>query len=88
MANGPAHRIRIGNLQATIWRNLAERGSWYSVTLKRSFKTDEGFRETENLGFDDLLPARKLLDQAHTYIQNQLAADAKGRRQADNVTAK
>lgn len=84
----PAHKIRIGSIQATIWRNLAERGNWYSVKLTRGYKTDEGWRETENLGYEDLLPAAKLLDMAHTWIMHQLAADAKGRKQADGVTAK
>ena len=84
----PAHKIRIQNLTAVIWRNLAERGNWYSVKLTRSFKTDDGWRETDNLGYDDLLPAAKLADLAHTWIMHQLAADAKGRKQADGVTAK
>jgi hypothetical protein len=26
------HKIKSGNLTAVIWRNLAERGNWYSVT--------------------------------------------------------
>jgi len=78
----PAHKIRIGNLQATIWRNLAERGNWYSVKLSRSFKTDEGFRDTDNLGYDDLLTAGKVLDLAHTWIMHQLDADRKGRKEA------
>lgn len=50
MTTGPAHKLRIGTLQATIWRNLADKGSWYSVKLTRDFKTDEGWRETDNLG--------------------------------------
>lgn len=86
--NGPAHRIRIGNLTATIWRNLGERGNWYTVRLTRSFKTDEGWRETDNLGYDELLAAGKVLDMAHTWIMHQLAADAKGRKLSDGVTAK
>lgn len=84
----PAHKLRIGSLQATIWRNLAERGNWYSVKLTRGYKTDDGWRETDNLGYEDCMPAAKLLDMAHTWIMHQLAADAKGRKQADNVTAK
>ncbi|OWK42127.1 hypothetical protein [Fimbriiglobus ruber] len=82
MTNGPAHKIRIGSLQSTIWRNLAERGNWYSVKLTRGFKTEEGWRETDNLGSDDLLPAAKLLDLAHTWILHQLAADSKGRKES------
>ena len=85
MSNGPAHKIRIGSLQATIWRNLAERGNWYSVKLTRGFKTEEGWRETENLGFEDLLPAAKLLDMSHTWILHQLASDSKGRKESQQA---
>jgi hypothetical protein len=35
-----------------------------------------------------LLPAAKLAELAHTWIMHQLAADTKGRKQADSVTAK
>ena len=79
----PAHKIRSGALQATIWRNAGDKGSWYSVQLSRGYKVDEGWRETDNLGFDDLLSAAKLLDQAHTWIGHQLDADRKGRKQAE-----
>jgi hypothetical protein len=86
--SSPAHKIRIGALQATIWRNQGEKGNWYSVQLTRGYKTDDGWRETDYLGYDDLLAAGKLLDMAHTWIMHQLAADAKGRKQSENVTAK
>jgi hypothetical protein len=79
----PAHKIRIGALQATIWRNLGESGNWYSVKLTRGYKVDDGWRETDNLGSDDLLPAAKLLDQAHTWILHQLDADRKGRKKPE-----
>ena len=83
--NSPAHKIRISNLQATIWRNSGDKGSWYSVQLTRGYKTDEGWRETDNLGFDDLLTAAKLLDQAHTWVTHQLDADHKGRKQSEQA---
>lgn len=81
----PAHKIRTGALQATIWRNLAEKGNWYSVKLTRGFKTDEGWRETDNMGFEDLLAAAKLLDLAHTWVMHQLDADRKGRKLSDHT---
>ena len=84
----PAHKIRISNLTAVLWRNLGERGNWYSVQLTRGYKTDDGWRNTDYLGYEDLLAAAKLLDQAHSWIGHQLAADAKGRKQADGVTEK
>ena len=53
----PAHKIRIGNLQVTIWRNTSEKGTWYSTNPSRSFKLgDEPWRETDSLGFDEMLP--------------------------------
>ena len=52
----PAHKIRIGVLQVTIWRNTGDKGKWYSVVPTRSYKQgDETWKETDSLGFDDLL---------------------------------
>ncbi len=87
MGTRPAHKIRIGKVSAVIWRNVGAKDNWYTVTLSRSFSTDEGFRDTDNLGYQDLLAAAKALDQAHTWIGHQLAADAKGRQQANRVTS-
>ena len=44
--SSPAHKIRIGVLQVTIWRNISEKGTWYSVTPSRSYKQgDETWRK-------------------------------------------
>ena len=58
MTTSPAYKLRIGTLQATIWRNLSDKNNWYSVKLTRSYKVDDGWRETDNLGADDLLGFR------------------------------
>ena len=39
----PAHKIRDGFLQVTIWRNTGDRGTWYSIVPTRSYKPDNGF---------------------------------------------
>ena len=59
----PAHKIRISNLSVTIWRNTAAtRATWYSVNPSRSYKKgDETWKETDSLGFDDLLTMAELL---------------------------
>lgn len=86
MTTAPAHKIRLGALQSTIWRNSSDKGPWYSVQLTRSYKAgDEGWRETDSLGHDDLLPAAKLLDLAHTWVMHQLDADRKGRKQSQQA---
>ena len=82
----PAHKIRSGVLQVTIWRNVSEKGTWYSVIPTRSYKSgDDLWKETESLGFDDLLTMAKLFDQAHTWIMHQLQADAKARKQSQQA---
>jgi len=64
----PAHKIRISNLTAVIWRNSGNNGNWYSVQLSRSYKVDDGWRDSDSFGFDDLLTLNKVSDQAHTWM--------------------
>ena len=92
MSNKPAHEIRRTGaaLKVVIWRNTDNEGrNWYSVDVLRSYKKgDETWKETRSLGQDDILPARKLLDLADTWIMHQLQADAKARKeQAKQPTA-
>ena len=47
----------------------------------RSFKLDDNWKETDSLGYDDLLSMAKLFDLAHTWIMHQQQADAKGRKE-------
>src|SRR5262249_32663549 len=82
----PAHKIRIGVLQITIWRNYSEKGPWYSVNPARSYKQgDDTWRETDSLGFDDLLTMAKLLAQAHPWTTPQQQPDAKARKQSEQA---
>lgn len=84
----PAHKFKIGTLQVTIWRNHGEKGNWYSVIPSRSYKQgDETWKETDSLNFDDLLSMAKLLDSAHSWIMQQLSADAKARKESGQVAA-
>ena len=77
----PAYKLRMGVLQVTIWRNHGEKGNWYSVIPTRSYKQgDDIWKETESLGFDDLLTMAKLLDQAHSWIAEAMAADRKAKK--------
>ena len=83
----PAHKIRIGVLQVTIWRN-SEKGKWYSVIPSRGYKLgDDTWKETDSLGFDDLLTMAKLFDMAHTWIMHQQQADAKARKESEQAAA-
>ena len=87
MSQQPAHKIRSGALQVTIWRNHSEKGNWYSVIPARSYKQEDAWKETDNLGFDDLLTMGKLFDLAHTWIMHQQQADAKARKESAQAAA-
>lgn len=73
----PAHKIRYGALEATIWKNDGEKGPWYSVTASRSYKQGEEWKQTNSFGFDDLLPLVKLMDLAHTWILERQQSERK-----------
>jgi hypothetical protein len=77
----PAHKIRISNLSVTIWRNTSDKGTWYTVNPSRSYKNgDDTWKESDSLGFDDLLVMAELHRQAFNWIAKQMQADAKARK--------
>lgn len=77
----PAHKIRFGVLQVTIWRNSSDKGSWYSAVPTRSYKQgDDTWKETDSLATDDLLPMAELFRQAFSWIARQIQADSKARK--------
>jgi hypothetical protein len=83
----PAFKIRVGVLQVTIWRNHSEKGNWYSVIPTRGYRQGDAWKETDSLGFDDLLTMAKLFDLAHTWIMHQQQADQKARKDAAATAA-
>lgn len=70
-AQKPAHKIRSGVIEVTIWRNKGEKGAFHSVTMSRSYKKGDTWKQTDSFPADDLLLLAKLLDQAHSWIISQ-----------------
>ena len=84
----PAHKIRFGNIQVTIWRNSSDKGVWYSVNPCRSYKNgDETWKETDSLGTDDLLIMAELLRQAFGWIARQQQADYTARKAREQAAS-
>ncbi|QDU70157.1 hypothetical protein [Engelhardtia mirabilis] len=47
MANNKPHdTIRDGNLKATIWANQGKNGTFHTLDLTRSYRTQDGWRDT------------------------------------------
>jgi len=82
----PAHKLRDGLLQVTIWRNTGDNGPWYSITYTRSYKNDNGdWKESDSLPADDCLPMAELNREAYAWIKMQRRADSKARRESEKA---
>ncbi len=71
----PAHKIRLGNIQAAIWAN--DNGSdqvWFNVTLVRRYNDGSEWKDSSSLRRDDLPIAAKVLDMAYTWIWERQSA--------------
>ena len=67
----PAHEVRLGRIKATIWANQGDNGTWYNVTLSRSYKDGDEWKSSASFGRDELLTVAKAADLANTWIHNQ-----------------
>src|SRR4029434_9049892 len=60
--NQPAHRIRMSRIEATIWQNHGDTGTWYNVTLSRSYKdASDEWKSADSFSADDLLVVAKVV---------------------------
>ena len=80
--NRPVQRFRHRNLEAAIWRNQTAKGPMYSVTVVRSYKEGEVWRESHSFDYDDLMNVAKLLYDAHSWISAERAREATERKSA------
>ena len=53
--NKPANTLRCGNIKATIWQNVSEKGPFFATTFSRPFKDQSGaWRNGTSFGLNDL----------------------------------
>jgi hypothetical protein len=51
----PANTLRCGNIKATIWQNVSEKGPFFATTFSRPFKDPSGaWRNGTSFGLNDL----------------------------------
>jgi hypothetical protein len=51
----PATTLRCGNIKATIWQNVGEKGPFFSTIFSRPFKDQSGaWRNSTSFGLNDL----------------------------------
>lgn len=78
--NKPVHTLRDRSIKATVWENQTANGPMCNVTLTRSYREGEEWRETQSFGYDDLMNLAKLLYDAHSFITARRADNAPARR--------
>jgi len=67
-ARRPIHSIPAGGIEVSIWENQGQKGTFYTITLRRSYKQGDEWKETGSYGEDDLLRLSKLIDEADGWI--------------------
>ena len=77
--NQPVNKINDGRITAAIWKNFGEKGAFYSVTITRSFKDEQGnYKDTDSFSGTDLLIVGRLAVRAYDAIVEMREADRAG----------
>lgn len=76
MANAPIKRFAVGNgIRASVWKNQSKHnGSWLSVTINRTYRDGEEYKDTTSFRRDDLLFVAKASELAFAWCLKQAEA--------------
>jgi len=82
--NRPIQTVRDGNSTVAVWRNVADDGKpalpMYNVTVSRSYRDGDNWKDSSSFGYDDLLVLAKALNECHTLIHALMDQDVISRR--------
>lgn len=83
----PIDRVQIYPVTAAIWKNTTDDGkAFYSFTLDRSYKTEDGKYESANsFGLSDALLLAKVADIVDSRIRKLYDADRQAARSEANL---
>ena len=62
--NQPVKKFRVGSVTAAVWKN----DSGFSVTLQKSYKEDDEWKNSQTLFHADVVCAIKALERAERFI--------------------
>ena len=60
----PVRKFRVGSVTAAVWKN----DSGFSVTLQKSYKEDDEWKNSQTLFHADVVCAIKALERAERFI--------------------
>ena len=65
----PAAKIRVDLINASIWKNANDKGTFYNVTFENRYRDGEGnWKSGHSYAANDLLALAKAADLAHSKI--------------------
>jgi hypothetical protein len=77
--NKPTHTLRCGNIKATIWQNVSEKGPFFATTFSRPFKDQSGaWRNGTSFGLNDLEALLTVAIEAKEWITLHWEASGPG----------
>jgi hypothetical protein len=63
----PVHKIRVGLVTVSIWKNTNDKGTFYNTTVENRYRDGEGnFKSGHSYGIDETLALAKAADLAHS----------------------
>jgi hypothetical protein len=67
--NPPVAKVRVDLINASIWKNKTDKGTFYNVTFESRYRDSEGnWKSSHSYTASDLLALAKAADLAHTKI--------------------
>ena len=67
--NKPVHSVRLGQIQGAIWKQTGKNNSvFFSVTICRSYKDGNEYKNTDFFGAGDLATVAKVADVCLDWI--------------------
>ncbi len=80
----PAHEIKLGSIQAAIWRNgISEQTSWFNVSISRVYRDGDVWKTTTAIRRDDLPLLAKAAEMAYAWIWDN---DAKNEENTNDAS--
>ena len=80
--NVPVQTLRNRRIKVAIWENQSPKGAFYTVTITRSFKQNNEWRDSHSFSHNELLIVAKLMYDAHTVISALLQKVTQTKRPA------
>ena len=66
--NRPVDRINFGAIKVAIWASKTKYGKKHFANVQKVYKDGDDFESTSFFGREDLLPAAKALNEAHSRV--------------------